>query len=226
MTVERRSFLASLGATVAGSALFKNTTQEDDNSFTITGEKEVSVTWKPPDHFDGNAIAHALRNDNVIHLNEAWEKHVSNYVILHELGHCLGYGHIDGTVMNKYLASTGDMGQGVSVSDVTSDIVSSFDGFRLVDLGDTSDILTLVDEWSDGRMRTPQILYTLDKWRDDSCQKAYYTTSWDGFGGYFTGPREYNHDAPVHQCHGYYYGMPSVSLESVKDPIKIDDVDE
>lgn len=171
----------------------------------------VTVTTCGEAHFDRrDVIAHAGNGEDWIHVNPnmtelgGW----SNRWLLHELGHTLGYNHVDGGVMD-YSMPDGEP-EPCDLSPVTRDIAAASPGFEPYAL-DRAGIQSLANAYGDGDVALEPMRWAIDRWAaGDDCDVVLYTDNFDGFGGYYD-DRRMALGQPVYQRAGYFYGHPSLT---------------
>jgi len=177
------------------------------HEFTITGEKTVSVSWRDGSHFRDGIVAHARVGGDHIDLNKARKHYVSNDVLLHELGHCLGFEHdrdgdtTYGSVMDYDMP---DRDRDASLDATTVEIAAAFDGFRVIDWS-LRDTLYLIAEFNAGRLDGAHVRWALAQFNGDGDSRVvYYADDWDDFGGYYTDTQF----ETVGPNAGHFYGIP------------------
>jgi hypothetical protein len=98
-------------------------------NYTVSGEKDVDVYFCDGGFSEG-VVGESVLGGDVIRVDRGEVGSYEGVILVHELGHSLGYGHEVGGVMDE---SPEEPYNEESLSEVEMDIVNSFDGFVFVD---------------------------------------------------------------------------------------------
>lgn len=156
-------------------------------NFQITGEKDVTVWWvegDATDYFNSNAIATA--GGDTIHLNSDVAHLIDYDILAHEYGHCLGYGHIDGTLMDMYAGGHEDGKGKQPLAPESREIFERMDGVVVCgwDEGDIAALGTVAGHYTSGYSTMRTLGYAGREYARRQSVDAFYTGYWDGFAGY------------------------------------------
>lgn len=145
-----------------------------------TGEK-IPVVWEEM----GDDWYAASWDGTDITLNKDRKTHVDHSVLLHELGHSIGYNHDSdgntdyGSVMDYEMA---DKDIDKALDKVTIEIAETFEGFRVIRWS-LDDVLKLIAEYNTGWVDMKHILWSMSKYNSSrSMAQIYYSKDWNNFG--------------------------------------------
>lgn len=104
--------------------------------FTVEStQKTHRIYWRSGDHvtekFGPGAIGYAAVGGDYIVLNRDQTHFLSNDVLAHEIGHNLGYEHVDGSVMDATVFGMTDDRPGVPLHETSVEIFRAIDGVLL-----------------------------------------------------------------------------------------------
>lgn len=205
----RRSYLQAVGATAAGLSCSRSSSDKpcpscrladpdtDDElalaaepDFTVESTKTHRVYWRDQAHFeekwsDGSIAAYAGLDADYIVLNQSYGDVVDSTVVAHEVGHNLGHGHVDGTLMDPVVGATADARPDVPLADVTRDVFGSLEGVRLCDWTDDGldDLQVVADAFGAGEASIGTLGYAGRRYASADGLDAFYRHEWSGFGG-------------------------------------------
>lgn len=187
----------------------------DNESFTVTGSKDVHIHWRSNDWFGEqgykDAIALGIVNGTQSYLNKSRIDDINDYVVMHELAHNLGYRHGDDDGIVAPLTAqlhVGDKDANVPLADSTRDVVASFDAYQLMDEWTADELGEITTAFAAGETKAVQLGHAVTKFASgDAPSGAFIRHSCDGFGGEFASGYRVN---PEHVFAGHFYGLPSV----------------
>jgi hypothetical protein len=156
---------------------------------------EVPVYWKGQAEFErigngyGNAIGLAFggNREEKIWLNESYKDKVDQTIVVHEFGHIIGYGHIDGTIMGPSLFTMDDYYEKTELTETTRDVIYRINGAKIMDWS-TNEVIMLGNVASDFAQNKADIT-TLNIAANryagylDSYDSVYFRTTWNNYGG-------------------------------------------
>jgi hypothetical protein len=213
--MDRRAFLAAgLSALSIGGGVLTSDTEGADNwcavndipedvgalqtppgdpSFTVTGEKSVSVYWQSGEYFKRNGLVGAQGVANLggdlILLNRAQADSIDDYILLHELAHSLGFRHGDDDgIVDTDVALWPDRGDKAPTTDrlapSTQAVASAFDAYRWIPSWDRDTLTYLRSEFDSGATGFKQLSRAALEFAAASVdEELYISHSHNGLGG-------------------------------------------
>jgi hypothetical protein len=136
--------------------------------YVVEGQKEVSVYVCDREIGGRSVMAHAVVNGSVIKIEESHTGVGEDIILLHELGHNIGYKHSYGDIMDPRPAKSYEK----ELTNIEKDIAKSFKGFRIINWHNSSDIEYLKD--SSGRNDFESIIKTM---KGKNCESIFYKES-------------------------------------------------
>lgn len=136
-------------------------------NFTITGEKNVRVYMCDRKLGGDKVIANAVHKGNVIRIKRDEIGELEEVIILHELGHILGYKHQDSGIMEASPTNS----YRKNLTKIEKDIASSFDGVRIIEWDNKQDIKYMQGQAEKYERLQPSVKYLVGK----ECTSIYYT---------------------------------------------------
>lgn len=136
--------------------------------YVVEGEKEVSVYVCDRQIGEESVMAHAIVNGSVIKIEESHTGAGEDVILLHELGHNIGYKHSYGDIMDPRPAKSYER----ELTNIEKDIAKSFKGFRIINWDNSSDIEYLKD--SSGHNDFESIIKTM---KGKNCESIFYKES-------------------------------------------------
>ena len=168
------------------------------STFTGSGTKDVDVFWESGGFFSaiGHKYAYATAHlgGSVIKLNERYADQITDYTLLHELAHTLGYEHGDGGIVNLstaiYTGAEGDKG-GRTLEQSTTDVGESFDAYDVYTDWDVTTLGELGASFAQEELLIGELGTAGNRFAANSTiEDVHITHSHDGFGGKFSsGPQ-------------------------------------
>ncbi|QPV63616.1 hypothetical protein I7X12_03000 [Halosimplex litoreum] len=206
----RRTFLESVAAAGVGGACARSSSDDgspkcrlvDDTErdelpvatepdFTARSTKTHRIYWRDQAHFedkwaDGSIAAYAALGGDYIVLNRSYDDLVDTTVVAHEIGHNLGYEHVEGTLMDPYVGQTADSDPDVALSAETVDVFDSMESVLLCEWGtdEAVDHLTAVAEaFAAGETSIGTLGYAARRYASGTAiSDAFYRHDWPAFG--------------------------------------------
>lgn len=153
--------------------------------FTVeTDEKTHRIYWReiPVEKFGTSVVGYAGLNDDYVVLNKAYDSIVDSTVLAHEVGHNLGYEHIDGTLMDPTIGGTTDANPSVEFTDVTRAVFEQMECAHLCDWREDSidDLSTVATSFSNSSSSITTLQYAASRWAAADGTDAFYNhdSSW------------------------------------------------
>jgi hypothetical protein len=110
-------------------------TNDCSESYVLEGDKNVTVYHCDMDIGGEETVARATINGNIIQVEKEEIGEYGGYLILHELGHNIGYRHTEDGIMSPAPYDEFDS----SLSDKEINIARKFDGIKIIDWSDEED---------------------------------------------------------------------------------------
>lgn len=167
----------------------------------IADGRTIAVYWVDAEWFgdDAESVVGRAGGDTII-LNRGEAGWIDHAVLAHEVGHCLGWGHVDGTLMDPFVFGADDADAETELSNPTQKIIAAIDGYRLC-AWTVADVRAIINAWVHGETTIDHARYAINRWSADEYSDAYFGAGWDGFGGEF--------EPTDRRCRaGVYYGRP------------------
>jgi len=161
--------------------------REGDPDFYVNGDKKVGVWWTDESYFKnvfGTTRVVASAGGDHINLNRQLSHLVDGQLLGHEYAHNLGYGHIDGTVVDTYLDLNEDGKGGDSLTEVSRDVFESMDGALVIDWSDGGGwgYKEVLVEYLRGNTHRGDMQYAFYQWRHGDRTDAFFTSNFSSFG--------------------------------------------
>jgi hypothetical protein len=141
---------------------------------------ESRMYWAPQEFLDINLWAAAAtvgpsvsendRHGRVWLNKDNWN--VTDYLLLHERAHNLGYEHGEGGIVNY---ERPDIYTDVPLDDVTKDVVENTDEVHDVVIGDNDSLIDAVSLWRDSLIGNSDISWAVSLWSNDDDVETVYT---------------------------------------------------
>jgi hypothetical protein len=206
----RRTFLESVAAGSVGAACATSSNGDDcpkcrlvdsadgdelplatEPDFTVRSTKTHRIYWRDQAHFedkwaDGSIAAYAGLGGDYVVLNSSYDDLVDTTVVAHEIGHNLGYEHVEGTLMDPYVGQTADSDPDVALSAETVDVFDSMESVQLCQwtTDEAVDHLTAVAEsFAAGESSIGTLGYAARRYASGTAiSDAFYRHDWSAFG--------------------------------------------
>lgn len=149
-----------------------------DEKFYVDGVKKVEVNWCDSYMFGEDVSGFAY--SNTIYFNNDNKDIVLESFLLHELGHTLGYSHVNGSVMSYDILSF-PMKEKKNLSDVTRDIAKKYKGFKIIDWTE-EDLKYLEKEYKKGNIKEKN----WNKLEKSNYSTIYYTEKFNEYNIYYS----------------------------------------
>lgn len=111
-------------------------------SYTIKGDKNVTVYHCDNKINNNDAVARSIINGDIIQVEEETVGEYGGYMILHELGHNLGYTHTERGIMDP--SPTEEFNSELSSKEIS--IAKSFEGLKIIDWSNEEDRSYMISE--------------------------------------------------------------------------------
>jgi len=158
--------------------------------FRVPGETEARVWWRDSEYFvdifdTDRVVAAAVLGGRDIYLNRSQRDKVDGQLLAHEYGHCLGYEHWWGSVMDPYVDFNQDGQGGESLRDISRDVFESLADARVIDWGTRRGrwaVTAAITLAARGHMSQDDVTYAITRAARGDHVDALWLSDFDGFG--------------------------------------------